>query len=258
VLNDPSPFVFQFRVTNKSNSALAVQFATKFTDKPAWTQFATPIALDGTALSVLRLSPFNLSNPTDPAASAVVGVAVTTPSGANSGDTGTLQLKAFVPAPIDLSASDSRLLTVGTAATPPPNATLAFSSQSPVLSRDPSTLKAGDSMTLAYTFNFNVASGPTTRSVRFRYDISAPANPDSLFAITFGPSQFAVDPSASTTTSKVSLAFPMTSGDQITLTVTVLASPQAPSKSALTFVASVISVTDGIKDTRLNLTVSVP
>jgi hypothetical protein len=133
---------------------------------------------------------------------------------------------------------------------------VAFTATSPVVSQDLSNTSELTPITLEYKFTFTAGQGPATRDFRFRLDISAPANPDALFAFMFSPSAADIDPGASSATKKVSKPIPMVDGSMATATVTIM--PMTGSKgNDLKFIATVESATDGVTASIPTITITV-
>jgi hypothetical protein len=256
VLGNTQPVLFRFNVANKTNRNVDVQLKAEFLPpRQSWTQLSI-VGLDGAALSHLQFSAFDPSNPTASLSNQEVRVSVMTPSGAADGDSGVLQLTASVPEPINRKGSASRQLLVAKSAATQTPGIVAFSTGTPTISGDLSNATVMTPITLAFGFNFSALQGPSTRSFRFRLDITAPANPDPLFFIEFAPAEAAIDASASTAIKKMSQQLPMTDGSKRTVTVSV--TPLNGSKNtSLAFTATVESATDGIKAQSQAFTIAV-
>ena len=256
VIGSAQPVLYRFNVANKTNRNLDAQLKAEFLPpRQNWTQLSI-VGVDGSALSDIQFSPFDLSKPTDPSSNQEVRVSVMTPSGAADGDSGVLQLTAFVPDPINRKGFASRQLFVGKSATTQTPGIVAFSTGTPTISSDLGNATVMMPITLAFEFNFSALQGPSTRNFTFRLDITAPAHPDPLFFIEFAPAEAAIDASASTEIKKVSKQLPMTDASKRTVTVSV--TPLNGSKgSNLTFTATVQSATDNITAQSQSFTIAV-
>lgn len=262
VLNSTAAVVILFDVTNKTNRTLsAIDLKAEFLfPKESWTQFASVVdPTTRNSLPSISLAPFDPLKPNDTAAKRQVGVAVSTPtSGVVDGDKGTLQLKASVPAPVDVRNSDVRELSVGTAATPVPPASVTYTPSSPVVAGSTANAGETDQIAFAYTFNFNVNQGAQTRDFRCRVEISSPSTEAPLFDFEFASSgiNIDIDPAISTPVKRISNVFQMQHGTGRTWQITV--TPLSGSKQkTLKFKAIVESVTDGIKAESSVQTISV-
>jgi len=256
VIGSSQPVLYRFNVANKTNRSLDVQLTAEFLPpRQAWTQLSV-LGLDGVARSHIQLSPFNPTNPTNPAATQEIRVAAMTPTGATDGDTGVLQLSAFVPPPINRGGFATRQLTVRNAAVAQTPGMVTYSANSPIISGNLADATEMTPLGLDFTFNFSKGTGPTTRQFRFRLDIQAPSNPDPLFLIEFTPADVAVDNAASTAVIKTSKSFTMTDGDIRTVSVVVTPGPGSKNND-LTFTATVESATDGVKAQSSSFTISV-
>jgi hypothetical protein len=256
VIGSTQPVLYRFNVANKTNRSLDAQLTAAFLPpRQNWTQLSI-VGVDGSALSDIQFSPFDPSKPNDPSSNQEVRVSVMTPAGAADGDTGVLQLTAFVPDPINRRDSASRQLSVAKSATTQTPGIVAFSTGTPTISSDISNATVMMPITMAFEFNFSALQGPSTRNFTFRLDITAPAHPAPLFFIQFAPAEAAIDPAASTEIKKVSQQLPMTDGSKRTVTVSV--TPLNGSKnSSLTFTATVASVTDNIQAQSQAFTIAV-
>lgn len=248
-INDVQPFVFLFRVTNKTNHALpSIQLETNFLPpKENWSSFATVVDPEtGIALPAISLAAFDPLNPNDTGATRIVGVAVNTPLGTTSGDKGTLWFSAFVPPPVNVRANATRELSIGAAVTPPAPGTVSFTADSPGINGDLGNAEEGVSIMLTFEFVFSALTGPAQRDFRFHLEATAPADPWTWFAVSFEPAKYAIDEGSSGTTTKASTRFSM--GDGKPALVRMRLTPKAGSKGrSLNFNTSVESVTDSIK-----------
>jgi hypothetical protein len=256
VIGSTTPVLYRFNIANKTNRNLDAQLKAEFLPpRQDWTQLSI-VDTNGAAVSDIQFSAFDPTKPTDPSSNQEVRVSVMTPSGAADGDSGVLQLTASVPDPINRKASASRQLFVAKSATTQTPGIVAFSTGTPIISGDLSNATEKIPITLAFEFNFSALQGPSSRNFRFRLDITAPTNPDSLFFIQFAPAEAAIDGSVSTPTKKVSQQFSMTDGSKRTVTVSV--TPLTGSKNnSLSFTATVESATDGITATSQAFTMAV-
>ena len=245
VIGSAQPVLYRFLVTNRTNRNLDVQLKAEFLPpRQSWTQLSV-VGVDGASRSSISLVPFNPSKPTDSAASQEIRVAAMTPAGATNGNTGVLQLTAFVPEPINRKGLASRTLTVATAATNQTPGVVTFSPGSPVVSGSLANATELVTLTLGFEFSFSALQGPSSRNFRFRIDVSSPANPDPLFFTEFAPADAAIDNAASTAKRKNSQAFAMTDGAKRSVTASI--TPLTGSKGqSMTFTASVESATDGV------------
>jgi hypothetical protein len=257
VVGSAQPVLYKFLVANRTNRNLDVQLKAEFLPpRQAWRDM-TVVDVGGAARSSIRLAPFDPSRPTDPSAIQEIRVAAMTPAGAVNGDTGTLQLTAFAPQPINRSASAARLLTVKTAGSAQTPGAITYAVDSPVISQDLSSVGQNDTVTLDFKFGFSASSGPSSRQFRLQLDFSAPANPDSLFFIELAPDDAAIDIVASTSTRKLSKAFTMADATQRTVTLVITPKGAAAAGASLTFTATVESITDGVKTPSPSFTLDV-
>lgn len=253
VLRSTQPVLYRFAVTNRTNRNLDVQLSAEFLPpprRPPWTQLSV-VDTNGAAISRVPLAP---------RATQEVRVAAMTPTGASDGDTGILQLTAFVPPPINRRGLASRLLRVAETATGQTPGVVTFMPGSPVVSGDLANATEMTPVTLGFEFSFGALQGPTSRNFRFRQDISAPGNPDSFFFIEFAPADAAIDNAASFPTvpavRKTSQQFAMTDGSM--RPVTVIVTPLTGSLNQnLTFTATVESATDAVIAQSQSFTISV-
>jgi hypothetical protein len=256
VIGSTQPVLYRFTVTNRTNRNLDVQLSAEFLPpRQAWRDLSV-VGIDGAARSSIQLAPFDPARPNDPAATQEIRIAAMTPAGAANGDTGTLQLNAFVPQPINRRASASRLLTVSTTATPQTPGAVTSVTGSPVVSGDLSNAGEFETLTLDFQFAFSALQGPANRQFRFRIDVTAPANPDALFVIEYAPADAAIDTSASTAIRKISQPFTMTDGTSRSVNVSI--TPVSGSNGRnLMFTARVESLTDGISNQPQSFTIDV-
>ncbi len=255
VIGSTQPVLYRFFVANKTNRSLDIQLKAEFLPpRQTWTQLSV-LGLDGAARSSITVAPFDPSSSTN-SGTQEVRVAAMTPAGAVDGDSGVLQLSAFVPDPINVRDTASRQLSVHNAAVQQTPGIVSFAAGAPILSGDLANAAELEPVTLTYQFAFSAGQGPSSRNFRFRLDISAPANPDSRFFFEFAPAAAVIDGSASTAVRKASLAMPMNDGDSRTVTATITPLPGS-ANSALTFTATIESATDGVIATIPSATISV-
>ena len=254
-----TPVLYRFTVANRTNRSLVVQLEAGFlAPRQAWSSNVTVLGLDGAPRDNLRLAAFNSLNPNDPATRQEVRVAVTTPGTAANGDRGTLQLRAFVPRPVNRSDAATRELTVATAAVPQTPGIVSYTTTTFNPSGNLAAARELQALSLDFPFTFSRGTGPESRSFRFRLDITAPADPDALFDFEFTPASAAVE---STTTvggvvRKSSRAFTMRDGDSRTVVAIITPLPGSRGNS-LTFTGVVESSTDGVRAESPPFTVTV-
>lgn len=262
VLNSTTPIIILFEIINKTNRTLpSINFKAEFlAPKDAWSQFASVIdPISRNSLPFVSLEPFDPLKPNNPSATRQIGVAVSTPTtGVADGDRGTLQLKAFVPAPMDVRNSDVRELVVGDTATPTPPASVTYTLNSPQVAGSPTDARTNVPIAYGFTFNFNVNQGAQTRDFRCRVEISSLNTEANLFDFEFSSTDntWSIDPVTSTEIKKVSTVFQMTNGTSRSWQITVTPSTGALLK-ILKFKAIVESVTDGIKAESSELSINV-
>lgn len=245
VIGATQPVLYRFGVANRTNRDLEVRLTAEFLPpRQNWTQLSV-VNTNGAAVDRLPLVPFNPANPNDPRATQEVRVAAMTPAGAANGDTGILQLSAFVPAPISRRGVATRQLEVRNNPVNQTPGVVAYRPGTPVLSGNPAQLQVLTPFTIGFSFGFSALQGPSSRGMRFRIDATAPANPDTSFFFEFGPADAQINAGASSAIRKISEQFTMADGNIRTSTVTV--TPLAGSTGqSLTFTATVESATDGI------------
>ena len=256
VLGSTTPVLYRFQVTNRTNRNLDVQLAAEFLPPRQMWRDLSVVDVGGAARPSITLAPFDSSRPTDPSATQEIRVAAMTPAGSANNDTGTLQLTAFVPQPINKRASAARLLTVRTAGTPQTPGAITSATGSPVVSGDLGNAGEFETFTLDFTFSFAALNGPASRQFRFRIDVSAPANPDPTFLIEYAPADAALDTAASTATRKLSQPFTMNDGASRSVTASITPLTGANGQS-LTFTARVESLTDNIQTQPQTFTMTV-
>jgi hypothetical protein len=253
VLGSTQPVLYRFQVTNRTNRNLDVQLAAEFLPPRQMWRNLSIVDVGGAARPSISLAPFDPSRPNDPSATQEMRVAAMTPAGASNGDTGTLQLTAFVPPPINKRASAARLLTVRTTGTSQTPGAVTSATGSPVVSGDLSNVGEGDTVTLAFTFTFAALTGPASRQFRFRIDVSAPANPDPTFVIEY---DIPPDTAGSTATRKLTQPFTMNDGASRSVTASITPLTGANGQN-LTFTARVESLTDNIQTQPQTFTITV-
>lgn len=249
VTGDAQPFGFLFRVTNRTNRQLAIQLQTGFaTPRESWSGSASIV---GGAGQTLTLRPFDSANLNDPAAQQEVQVNVVTPAGTSVGDTGMLQLRAFVPAPISLAGVDAIALSVGdTPTTAQPNRAR-FTPGSPVtVGGNPQSISSSSSAELRFDVGFTTSTAVTRRDFRVRVDTTDSAAAMQKFFVAFEDADIPLDNAASTPTRVQSKSFPLSDGQNrsVTLLFGVLT---AASGDALNLTVTVEAVDDtSISDSR--------
>ncbi len=254
VIGSLTPVVYKFKVSNKTNRTLDAQLTAEFLPpRDAWTS-NTSILVDGIPRSSVTLTPFNPLNPTDPSATKEVRVPVTTPAGATNGQTGTLQLMAFVPPPVDRRDSASRDLTVSTTSVPQTPGIVSYSAGTPVIGGDLAHAHQFVPVDLTFEFAFSKGTGPASRSFRFRLDISSPSADTAFFRVDFTPNEVAVE--TSTPTQQISKAFTLNDGDIRSVKARIMPLLNSTGKN-LTFTATVESATDSVKAESAAFTVTV-
>ena len=249
VLGDVQPFGFIFRVINRTNRQLAMQLKTNFaTPRDSWTSSATIVGGSGQSLT---LKPFDPSNPNGPGAMQDVQVNVVTPAGTAVGDTGTLQLFGFVPAPINIAGVGSTLLTVGNTATGAQQSRVRFDASAPVVtSGDPNNVSSNTAAELRFDLAFTTSTSVTTRDFHVRVDTTDPATQMQRFFAAFEDADVPVDPAASTPTRVQSKAFTLNDGvsRSITMLFGVLTAVSGDTLNLTTTIEAVDDAT--VSDTR--------
>ena len=211
VLNDPQPFGFVFRVTNRTNRKLDIQLKADFASpRDAWSTFAT---VAGGAGRILSLRPFDLANPTASGTWQDVQVNVMTPAGTNKGDTGTLRLLAFVPAPVSIGNIGTVPLTVGDAATIPQESNVRFDIGAPVAtSGDQGAITTNSPAELRFDATFTTSKAPTSRTFVFRVETPDSAATMQKFFIQFEDADVPINPNRTTGTRIESQPFTLNDG----------------------------------------------
>jgi hypothetical protein len=249
VIGDAQPFGFIFRVTNLTNRPLTIQLTSGFpAPRESW---SGSTAIVGGAGQLLNLRPFDSANPNNPAAFQDITVNVVTPAGASSGDTGALQLRAFVPAPINIAGVDSAPVKVGTVQSNPQASNIRFDAGTPVTtSGNPSGVNSSSSAEMRFDFGFTTSSGPTTRSFRLRIDTTDTAAAMQKFFAAIEDADVPVDNGASTPTKVQSQQFSLSDGQRRSLTL-LFGTLTAVAGDQLHLTVTVEAVDDGtISDSR--------
>jgi hypothetical protein len=247
------PYRYTFRVTNKTNRALEIKVRAGF-DAPQseWDDGVTVISGD-----TVNLQPFNASNPNNPTAFSDVIVEVIPPSAqdASIGSNGTLRLVSSVDPPVNVSDDDSVDLTIGTKDAPEAATGVSIlkgkdASGNDLLVIDGSPNAAPTNEPVTYTFKtiYSTATGPTPRNFRFFVMLDQPANANNLYTVHFDNKTTETDTGVNTATQKATLPYPMASGAQDEVQVSI--TPKAAAIGhPLTFRARLQAVDDvNLKD----------
>jgi hypothetical protein len=217
VPNDAQPFGYLFRVTNSTNRALSIQLQGSF--QPPRDNWSGSVSIVGGSGQILQLQPFDQSNPSNPGAQQDIQVNVVTPAGTAVGDTGVLQLRAFVPAPINVAGVAVTTLTVGNAATGAQPSRVRFTQISPVTTDgDPQNVSAAAFASLRFDFSFTTNTPPSSRNFRLRFDATDAAKM-ALFFVAFQDGDKPIDSQATTPTRVQTKSFPLSDSQNSSINV---------------------------------------